>query len=344
MGAMKNNKLLVFIIVTVLAVFLSTYQMDAYISRPGGAYELSPLVEVEGGDEDDEGTVSLMTITMMNATPSLYVFSLFQEGYKVLQPNQVRSPHESEEEYNVRQLKLMSDSQVNAKKIAFEKAGMPYELENNGVFVLNVLEGGAADNILQPGDRVLSVDQQEFSTMEEFIDYLGAKEAGEQVDVTFEREDRQITESVELAPLPTEPERAGLGISFVEDKSITTDPEVAINSDEIGGPSAGLMFTLEILNQLLEEDITKGYNIAGTGTMESNGEVGRIGGIDQKVIAADKGEVEIFFAPEDVTAGAVESNYETAVETAEKIGTDMEIVPVKTVDDALTYLEELPPK
>lgn len=341
---MKNNKLIVFIVVTALAIFLSTYQLDAYISRPGGAYELSPLVEVEGGDEDDEGTLSLMTITMMNATPSLYVFSLFQESYKVLESNQVRSPHESDEEYNVRQLKLMSDSQVNALKVAFEKAEMPYEVVNNGVFVLNVLEGGAADNVLQPGDRILSIDQQQYRTMEEFVDYLAGKEVGETVELVFERENRQITESVELAPLPTDLSRAGLGISFVEDKSITTDPNVTINSDQIGGPSAGLMFTLEILNQLLDEDITKGYAVAGTGTMENNGEVGRIGGIDQKVIAADKGEIEIFFAPDDETEGAPESNYDLAVETAEKIGTEMEIVPVKSIDDALNYLEELPPK
>ncbi|RNF40693.1 SepM family pheromone-processing serine protease [Planococcus salinus] len=341
---MKNNKVIVFVLVTALAIFLSTYQMDAYISRPGGAYELSPFVEVQGGDEDDEGTLSLMTITMMNATPSLYLFSMFQDGYKILQPEQVRSPHESEEEYNVRQLKLMSDSQVNALKVAFEKAEMPYELNNNGVFVLNVLEGGAAEDVLQPGDRVVSIDQQEFSDMQEFVNYLSGKEAGEQVEVVFEREDREITETIELSPLPLEPERAGLGISFVEDKNITTEPDVTINSEQIGGPSAGLMFTLEILNQLLEEDITKGYDIAGTGTMESNGEVGRIGGIDQKVIAADTEDIEIFFAPDDLTEGTTESNYELAVETAENIDTEMEIVPVKTIDDALDYLESLSPK
>jgi Lon-like protease len=156
---------------------------------------------------------------------------------------------------------------------------------------------------------------------------------------------------VELKPIPSEVNRAGLGISFAEDKEITTTPEVNIKADDIGGPSAGLMFTLEILNQLMDEDLTKGYNVAGTGTMEETGEVGRIGGIDLKVIAAHEADIEIFFAPDDEVPEEVlknnpslRSNYLEAKEMAEKIGTKMKIVPVKTVDDALAYLEEMEAK
>ncbi|MDN3437651.1 SepM family pheromone-processing serine protease [Planococcus sp. APC 3900] len=341
---MKNKRLLIFVAVVALVVFLSSYRLDAYITRPGGAYELSPLVEVAGGDEDDEGSLSLMTVSMLTATPALYVWAKFQDGYKVMPPEQVRSPHESDEEYNVRQLKLMSDSQVNALQIAFEQAELPYEVSNDGVFVLNVLNGGAADGILAPGDRVLEVDGNNFSEMQEFIDYLSDKKAGEQVEVLYERDDREISTDIGLAPLPTDPERVGLGISFVEDKRIETTPEVKIDSDTIGGPSAGLMFTLEILNQLVDEDITKGYDIAGTGTMESDGSVGRIGGIDQKIMAADSAGIDIFFAPNAAVEGGGDSNYTIAVETAEKIGTAMEIVPVDTVEDALAFLEELQPR
>ncbi len=271
---MKNKRIVIFVIAMALVVFLSTYQLDAYVTRPGAAYELSPLVEVVGGDEDDEGTLSLMTVSMLTATPALYVWAKIQGGYKVVPPEQVRSPHESDEEYNVRQLKLMSDSQVNALQIAFEQAELPYEISNNGVFVLNVLTGGAADGILAPGDRVLEVDGNNFTEMQEFIEYLSGREDGETVEVLYERKDREISTDIKLAPLPTDPERVGLGISFVEDKSIETTPKVEIDSDTIGGPSAGLMFTLEILNQLVDEDITKGYDVAGTGTMESDGSVG----------------------------------------------------------------------
>lgn len=341
---MKKKKTVFFAAVVASAVLLSSYPLDSYITRPGGAYELGPLVEVAGGDEDDQGELSLMTVSMLGATPALYVMAKFRDGYKVLPADQVRSPHESDEEYNIRQLKMMSDSQVNALQVAFDQAGKPYKISNNGVYVMNVLEGGATEGVLAAGDRVLSVDEQEFTTQDQFVDYLAGKDEGEAVDVRFKRGEREISDVIELAPLPTAPERIGLGISFVENKTIQTTPEVKIDSEEIGGPSAGLMFTLEILNQLLDEDITKGYDIAGTGTMAADGKVGRIGGIDQKVMAADNEGIEIFFAPDDETEGVEETNYDVAKKTAEKIGTDMKVVPVKTIDDALAYLNGLQPK
>ena len=341
---MKNKKMVFYLILMAIVVFITFFRMDSYITRPGNAYELSPFVEVENGDENDEGSFSLMTISMLNATPALYLYAQFQEGYKILQPEQVRSPHESDEEYNVRQLKLMSDSQVNALKAAFETAELPYEIEMAGVFILNVLDGGAADDILDPGDRVLSMDGNQFDNQQDFIDFLSDMQEGDSVELVIDRGGRELIERITLEPLPTDPDRVGLGISFVEDKSITTDPQVSIDSEQIGGPSAGLMFTLEIINQLLDEDITKGYDVAGTGTMESEGEVGRIGGIDQKVMAADRAGMEIFFTPDDEVTGDSVSNYDLAVETAEKIGTEMEIVPVKTLQDALEFLEQLQPK
>ncbi|MTD30344.1 SepM family pheromone-processing serine protease [Planomicrobium sp. YIM 101495] len=340
---MKGKKWTVLIGVTLIALFLSLYQMDSYITRPGSAYELAPFVSIEGSDKDDEGTLSLMTVSMLTATPALYVAASFMDGYEVLAPEQVRSPDESEDEYNVRQLKLMSDSQVNAVQVAFERAGKEFELIDNGVFVLNVLDGSAADGILNPGDRIIALDGEELHNQEAFVDYLASVGDGEAVDAQVEREGRTISHTIELAPLPTEPERSGLGITFVEDKRIETDPPVEIDSETIGGPSAGLMFTLEIMNQLLDEDLTKGYDVAGTGTMSGDGTVGRIGGIDQKVMAADRSGIDIFFAPDDETNGA-DSNYDVAKATAESIGTDMKIVPVKTIDDALDYLSGVSPK
>ncbi|WP_430755491.1 S16 family serine protease, partial [Listeria monocytogenes] len=78
------------------------------------------------------------------------------------------------------------------------------------------------------------------------------------------------------------------GITLVDDEKITADPTVKIDSEKIGGPSAGLMFSLEIYSRFQKDDLTDGKKIAGTGTIDPDGTVGRIGGIDQKVVAADK--------------------------------------------------------
>ncbi|WP_088005785.1 SepM family pheromone-processing serine protease [Indiicoccus explosivorum] len=339
---MRKGQALFFLTVVAAALLLSLYPLDSYITRPGNAFELAPLVEVENGDEDDEGTLSLMTVTMMQATPALYAWANIADGYKIVRPEEFRNPHESENEYNVRQLQLMSASQLNAIQVAYGEAGEEFNVSREGVFVTNILPDAAAEGILEPGDRIAAIDGREYESLEKFLDYLSGKEAGEIVTVTADRNGRTVEEEITLAEIPGSDGRIGLGIAFAEDLEIETEPDITIQSDRIGGPSAGLMFSLEIYNQLVEEDITKGYDIAGTGTLTADGEVGRIGGIDQKVMAADQEDIDIFFAPDDET-GDLLSNYSVAARIAEELGTDMEIVPVRTFDDALEYLETLQP-
>ena len=126
------------------------------------------------------------------------------------------------------------------------------------------------------------------------------------------------------------------------DQDVEVERDVRIKSGKIGGPSAGLMFALEMYDKLVDEDMTKGYNIAGTGEIDFEGNVLRIGGVDKKVVAADRNDIDIFFVPNE--NGRSDSNYVEAKETAEKIKSDMEIVPVDTFDDAIEFLENLEPK
>ncbi|MFC7685524.1 SepM family pheromone-processing serine protease [Ureibacillus sp. GCM10028918] len=345
-----KKSLLYMIILFVIVFFLSFYRLDYYIMKPGSAYDVSEFVTVEDGDKNHEGTMSLMTVAMAQATPLTYAVSYFKEFEEVFKEEDVRQEEEDEEEYSVRQLKLMSDSQFNALFIAFQKANLPYTIEYHGVTVLNVLADGAADGELEPGDEIVEVDGVLIEKAQELTHILSAKKENEAVELVIDRNDKLLDRKIALKPIPGS-EKVGIGITYSESKLIKTEPNVNVDADKIGGPSAGLMFTLEILNQLLDEDLTKGYSIAGTGEMNEDGTVGRIGGIEKKVVAADKDGVEIFFAPDDNITEAMlqvnphlKSNYEAAVETAEKIHTDMEIVAVKTIDDALDYLEKLKPK
>ncbi|WP_010301791.1 S16 family serine protease [Kurthia senegalensis] len=164
---------------------------------------------------------------------------------------------------------------------------------------------------------------------------------------------KNINEKITLREISKDNEKIGLGIAFDDSKSIKTTPDVMIHSEDIGGPSAGLMFTLEIIDQLTTGDLTKGYNIAGTGEMNEDGTVGRIGGIDKKVVAAHDAGVDIFFAPDDDVSeyqklapkAHIQSNYDEAKASAKENNiTNMKIVPVKNVEDALDYLEALKAK
>ncbi|MCZ2257129.1 SepM family pheromone-processing serine protease [Sporosarcina sp. G11-34] len=345
---MRMKRIGSFAIMFIIIAALFVYPMDIYISKPGGAYDLAPLVEVIGGDEDDIGTFSLMTISLSKATVASYVYSQFSDKRKVLPATSVRRTGEDDNEYNVRQSKLMSDSQFNAITVAFEKNGQPVDIEFDGVFVMSVLNGGASDGLLEAGDKIRFIDGDELEESGAFVEIISQKKLGDEVVLTLERDKKQLDVTVTLAEIPGGDGRVGLGIGFEEDRILTTDPEVIMHTSNIGGPSAGFMFTLEIMNRLIDDDITKGYNIAGTGEILEDGTIGRIGGADFKVIAASKDGMEIFFAPDDdlpeevlVKNPDLLTNYEEAKKMAEQIGTEMKVVPVKTIDDALDYLDNL---
>lgn len=347
-----NNKAKISLgIFFIVLMALSFYRLDYYITKPGGTYDVSDFLAVQQGDEDDEGAFYMTTVAMGRATPITYAMANFTDFYDVVKIADVRQEEEDDEEYNVRQLKYMTDSQFNATYVAFNRAGLDYQITYKGLYVLNVLAKGAADGVLKPGDEIVEADGQRITSLETFRDIITPKTKGDQIRLVVKRNDKLIDETLAIKEIPGAEGRYGIGITYSESKSIKTDPKVTVKTEDIGGPSAGLMFTLELLNQLIDEDITKGYDIAGTGEMLEDGTVGRIGGIEKKIVSADKQGVAIFFAPDDEITEAmleynpnIESNYETARKTAEKIKSDLKVVPVKTVDDALNYLEKLQPK
>lgn len=124
---------------------------------------------------------------------------------------------------------------------------------------------------------------------------MTGKKENDAVSIEYMRNGKQLKENLNVKTIPNGNGRVGIGVSIVTERELVVDPKVKINSNEIGGPSAGLMFTLEIYNQLVEEDLTKGHEIAGTGTINEKGEVGPIGGINQKVVAASDAGAEVFF-------------------------------------------------
>ena len=336
---MKRRTIKAFLI-ALLIVLIGNMPLPYYVSRPGMAMELSHVIEVENGHEAS-GEFMLTTIRLGKANVFSYLMTIVHPYYLLEPEEAVRSDHESDEEYRVRQLYMMETSQENALQVAFEHTGHHYVVKYHGIYVLTILEGSPADGILKPGDRIIAVDGRMVERAEDFTSYVQTRREGDTIELSVVRDEKERKESITLQMIP-EIGKPGIGISLVEDKEVTTDPEVTIDTEDIGGPSAGLMFALEIYNQLSDNDITKGYRIAGTGTISPEGEVGPIGGIGQKVVAAAEAGAEIFFAPNE--KGKAGSNYEQAVETARDIDTDMIIVPVDTFAEALDFLWSLTEK
>jgi len=334
----SRKNVISFILVILIAYFLASYKLPYYIQRPGGADALNPIVKVEDGYES-EGDMHLVTVSGLQATPIQYVLAKIMPNTEILPLDQVFPEGISQKEYMEAQLQVMESSQEAATVVAYTASGSDITIEYNGVYVVSVVEGMPADGVLQMGDRIIGIDNKPIKEANDLIHYVEQRKENDVVSIKFVRDDKTLTKDITLKNFDHLDDKVGVGISLVTDRNVTVDPEVHFASGNIGGPSAGLMFSLEIYDQLTEKDLTKGYQIAGTGEIDYDGNVHRIGGIDKKIVAADREGIDIFFAPNE--HGAKDSNYEIAKKKAEEIGTDMKIIPVDTFDDALSYLEKL---
>ncbi|WP_426447175.1 YlbL family protein [Paenibacillus sp. S-38] len=336
-----------------LLFFIYFMPLPLYIFKPGSADVIGPMVKVSQPGPEDRGELMLTTVSVSNANVIGYLLS-FILPYQERQPKQdLLREGETEEEYSQRQEVVMLTSQADAMQAAYNKLKVPYHISKDGVVLQRVYTGFPAHDVLLPGDYLTKIDDQAIQSYVDVRNALSGKKEGDKAAVTFRRGSALRTEDIAMKTLPVQPgetggPRVGLGVEPVDVLSVKAESEaqqVSIQAGDIGGPSAGLMFSLEIYNKLVPEDITKGYKIAGTGEIDPEGHVGVIGGIQHKVVAADRAGAEIFFAPKDVSEGGKTiANYSVAQKRAEEIGTKMKVVPVGTMQDALDYMASLQTK
>lgn len=301
------------------------------VVRPGSALDLSTLVSVESvTGEEDEGSFYLVTVVQKEATPLQLLQAIIDSDVDLRHKSRYMPPGLNKEEYREIMKQWMIESQTLAKVIALRKKGYEVPVKSDGIKVVKIEEDSPAKGILQPGDVIVAVDGKEVYLVEELIEEVGARSAGSPVTLTVRR-DSEIKElTVNTVTHLQQPDKAGIR-AYVQ--TLNWQPvlplEIDIQVGKITGPSAGLMFVLEILNQLDEKDLTFGHKIAGTGTINLEEEVGPIGGVRQKVRAAEEADAEYFLVPE--------KNYEEAKNNARAVT----VVAVRTLDEALHFLEGL---
>ncbi|WP_059053678.1 SepM family pheromone-processing serine protease [Paenibacillus senegalimassiliensis] len=334
-GAIKAG---LYILTVSMLIYVVVYMSTPYmINQPGTAESVKPMVSIQSGDSQEEGTFMLTTVSVSYANLWMLATAKLHRHAEVVR----KEPDRNEREYETQQRYFMNSSQSNAILAAYNKANVGYNIVSQYVFVIGLSKDNKPKGDFQSGDIIRQVDGQEVTRFDQLGSLLQAKKAGDQVAVVLERDGKQTQQQVELVPIKTTDgsQRAGLGVTVGELRKVQpTDStkEVTFVDTRIGGPSAGLMFTLEIYNQLTEGDLTKGHRIAGTGTIAEDGTVGEIGGVQFKIVASEREKAEIFFVPE--------ANYKTAKAKADEIGSNMKLVPVKHLDDALNYLASLPEK
>ncbi len=247
-------------------------------------------------------------------------------------------------------LQLMRTAEQEAQYVALTTLGYDVEITPGEVIVRDVIcktpdddgdcvEWFPSDEQIDPADQILEADGVVLESVEDLSAVLESKEPGDTVDLLIDRPgEGQQEVTVELSASPDDPDRTIIGFFPFDTRAITLPFEVDIRTDDIGGPSAGLAFTLAMIDELSPGDLTGPQEVAVTGTISLDGSVGAIGGLTQKVSAVHQNGIKVFLVP----ASQAELDDPERLQRLDDVGRgEVEIIPVATLDEALAVLEEL---
>lgn len=305
-------------------------QIDYYLMRPSRAVDLSGMITVENADPGDRGKFFLVTVNQQRAAllPALYGY--FHPQMELRPMRQVLPRDMEEQEYRQLLREYMAESRYMAQVVALRRVDYEVEIVSDGVNVVGFTDDAPAEEYLREEDKITSVDGQQVFLASELPLLVQDREVGDEVVLTIVRDEEEMVVSVPTGLHPDEEDMPYLGIYI---QTLPWEPvlplEIIMDTGNIGGPSAGLMFVLEIMNQLLPEDLTHGKLIAGSGTIDYNENVGRIGGVAQKIYTAEAAGADYFLA--------APGNYEDALAAASKI----HVVSVANLEEALDFLASL---
>ena len=296
---------------------------------PGPTYDTlgqvdgEPVLEIEGRRTfPTDGQLDLTTVGVQpRLTLAQALQGWFARDLAVVPREVVFPPGRTDEQVDADNAAAMAESQDAAVGAAAAHLGLEPE-----VTVQELSDGSPATGKLEVGDRLLAVDGEPVDDAAELRDLISGRDPGATVRVTYERGKRTDTVEIVTGAAGEDGARAVIGVLTQEDYPL----DVTINLADVGGPSAGLMFALGILDKLDEPSLTGGRHVAGTGEISTDGTVGPIGGISQKLIAAKRDGAVAFLVP--------------AQNCAEALGDPpdgLTLIRVGTLTEALSGLEAL---
>jgi PDZ domain-containing protein len=254
------------------------------------------LIEIEGRDTyPTEGTLDLTTVSVFGGPGRDVdvldvVTSWFDPAEAVLPEEELFPPDQTEEQVEQQNAEEMVSSQENATAAAMGELGIAVPTT---LTVVGFSEGSDAARQLREGDVVTAVEGDAVPDLPQLRERLQAVDAGQPATITVTRDGE--SSDVEVTTLEGEEGQTLLGVLI--DPAYDFPFDVSIQIEDIGGPSAGMMFALGIVDKLTPGAMTGGEVIAGTGTIDSAGQVGPIGGIRQKLVGAQRNGAEWFLAP-----------------------------------------------
>lgn len=319
------------LLLAVVALILWIAPSDSYIYLPDRARPVAPLVSVPGGKEPrDGGGVYFVDVFVRKAKWFERLFPGIYEGATVVPASVVRPPGVSEKARVKEDLRAMARSQDVAAAVALRALGYEVVARPVGVLVQDVLRNAPAVGKLQPTDVIVSVDGRRVTMPRELRAALRSRPAGTTFRIGLRRGGSVQEVKVGTIPDPRQGGRPVLGILPGQAATVRLPLNVKIDAGDVGGPSAGLAFALDILEEL-GRDVDHGRRIAATGEIDFDGTIEPVGGLRQKTIGVRKAGIHVFLVPAGENAGE-----------ARRYADGLRILPVKNFQQALRLLATLP--
>jgi Lon-like protease len=309
-----------------LVFAVNFYRLPVVALSPGPMEDVLARLKVEGSRVyDSEGKLYLTSVGIDDDV-RFYEALLDMANRDVqLVPRAELYPEDQEStEIDKENAALMDRSKETASVVALREVG--YEIEPSGVEVTQVVAGTPADGKLRAGDRILKADGRAVASTEDVRAAITGHEIGERVAFRIDRDDTEKDVSVQVREADGQP-RVGI---LLRDLFPDLPVKVSIETENnIGGPSAGLMFTLSIIDKLTPEDLTGGRRIAGTGEIALDGGVLPVGGVAEKLVAVRRLGVTTFLIPA-----------ENCDSVRGRVPDGLRLVKVAKIGDALRFLRD----
>lgn len=318
---------------TLVGVPLALATSPWYVLSPGGTYEIEPRLKIPDERKREMGRLAFTAVYAIEANYAQALAAKVSRTSELVPAEQVRPPGASQQQVNEVNRRQIDESKPVAAAVALRAAGYEITITGKGAEVSGTVAGLPAEGVLQRGDVIVSVDGNPVQTTTELIEAVRRHAVGDRVRLGVQRDGQTSEFEIGTVNSPSEPGRPAVGIYIgTVDFSVNLPFPVEVDTDTVGGPSAGLMMALGVLDGVTDGLLTRGYFVAGTGTINVDGAVGPVGGAAEKIVAAERDGAEVFLVPRDNLADI------------SKRVTKARVFPVATFDDAVKALCALPPK
>jgi PDZ domain-containing protein len=310
----------------VAAAVLWFWPSDRYLFLPHPARDVDSLVSVPGeSTEPEENGIYMVDILVRRASLLERILPDIREGSTLVPPEAVNPTGVSDTQRRRESLHQMSRSQEVAVAVALRELGHDVDATPAGAEVTAVFADAPAQGKLEAGDVVVAAQGRRVRTPGDLRAIMAQHPPGQPVAWRVRRSGGTREVRLETEAAPEEPDRAVVGVLVAQAADIDLPVAVRIDAGDIGGPSAGLAFALDVVDEL-GDDIDGDRRIAVTGELELDGDILAVGGIKQKTIGARLGEADIFLVPDDNAA------------EARRYADGLAVIPVSTFEEALSAL------